>query len=94
MRGLFVTLLVAVLAAAPAFAARTGEPAPAFVLATAAGDTVDLARQMIHQLGEHQFAAVRAALPAKEHTELRISRFKSETSSGKRIKGLQGKPGQ
>jgi len=44
MRELFVTLLVAVLAAAPAFAARTGEPAPAFVLATAAGDTVDLAR--------------------------------------------------
>jgi len=44
MRELFVTLLVAVLAAAPAFGARTGEPAPPFVLATAAGDTVDLAR--------------------------------------------------
>jgi len=44
MRELFVSLLVAVLAAAPAFAARTGEPAPAFVLSTAAGDTVDLAR--------------------------------------------------
>jgi len=44
MRELFVTLLVAVLAAAPAFAARTGEPAPAFALATAAGDIVDLTR--------------------------------------------------
>lgn len=44
MRELLVTLLVAVLAAAPAFAARMGEPAPAFALATAAGDTVDLAR--------------------------------------------------
>jgi len=44
MRELLVTLLVAVLAAAPAFAARMGEPAPVFALATAAGDTVDLAR--------------------------------------------------
>ena len=44
MRELFVPLLVAVLAAAPAFAARTGEPAPAFALATAAGDMVDLTR--------------------------------------------------
>ena len=44
MRELFVTLLVTVLAAAPAFAVRTGEPAPAVALATAAGDTVDLAR--------------------------------------------------
>ena len=48
MRELLVTLLVAVLAAvlaaAPAFAARMGEQAPAFALATAAGDTVDLAR--------------------------------------------------
>lgn len=44
MREFFVTLLVAVLASAPACAARTGEPAPAFALPTAAGDTVDLAR--------------------------------------------------
>ena len=44
MRELFITLLVAVLAAAPAFAARTGELAPTFALASAAGDTVDLAR--------------------------------------------------
>jgi thiol-disulfide isomerase/thioredoxin len=38
------TVLVALLVAAPTHATRTGEPAPAFVLATAAGDTVDLAR--------------------------------------------------
>ena len=44
MREVFVTLLVAVLAAAPASAARTGELAPAFALATAAGDIVDLTR--------------------------------------------------
>ena len=44
MRKVLVALLAAVLAAAPAFAARTGEPAPPFVLSTAAGDTVDLAR--------------------------------------------------
>ena len=44
MREFLVALLVAVLATAPGYAARTGEPAPAFALPTAAGDTVDLAR--------------------------------------------------
>ena len=44
MREFAVTLLVAMLVAAPARATRTGEPAPAFALSTASGDTVELAR--------------------------------------------------
>ena len=44
MRKWLVTLLAAVLATAPAHAARVGDPAPAFALPTAGGDTVDLAR--------------------------------------------------
>ncbi|HKU85696.1 MAG TPA: TlpA disulfide reductase family protein [Casimicrobiaceae bacterium] len=44
MREIFVTVLVAVLVSAPAFAARSGEAAPSFALATAAGDTVELAQ--------------------------------------------------
>ena len=44
MREFVVALLASMLVAAPAYAARAGEPAPAFALTTAAGDTVDLAR--------------------------------------------------
>jgi thiol-disulfide isomerase/thioredoxin len=44
MREFAVALLASVLITAPAYAARAGEPAPAFALTTAAGDTVDLAR--------------------------------------------------
>ena len=44
MREFLVALLMAVLAAAPAFAVRTGEPAPAFTLAGADGEAVDLVR--------------------------------------------------
>ena len=44
MRKLLGALLIAMLVAAPAYAARAGEPAPALSLTTAAGDTVDLAR--------------------------------------------------